>query len=91
MPLVLPIFYQGLRYSLFLIFCHPCQQGAILEFRKWLYLSLRAKIKKTKGTLFSQSLKVEGNKVPLVFSFFVQGPRYGHFVNLQVFPFDVTY
>ena len=33
------------------------------------------KLKKTKGTLFSQTLKVEGNKVPLVFSIFVQGPR----------------
>ena len=38
-PLVLPIFAKGLRYSLFLILCDPRQQGAILEFRKWLYHS----------------------------------------------------
>ena len=73
------------------VLSHFCQKGAILEFRKWLYRSLLAKIEKTKGPLFSQTLKVEGNKVPLVFSIFAQGPRYGHFVNLQLFPFDVTY
>ena len=90
-PLVLPIFDQGLRYSLFLIFRHPHQQGAILEFRKWLYLSLWAKIEKTKGTLFSQTLKVEGNKVPFVFSIFHQGLRYGQYKNLHIFSFDVAY
>ena len=68
MPLVFAILAQGLRYSLFLIFCQPRQQGAITKFRKGLYLSLWAKIEKTKETLFSQSLKVEGNKVPLVFA-----------------------
>ena len=91
MPLVLSIIDQRLRYSLFLIFCHPHQQGNILEFRKWLYLSLWVKIKKTKGTLFSQTLKVEGNKVPFVFSIFDQGLRYGQSKNFEVFPFDVTY
>ena len=85
------IFAQGLRYSHFLIFCQPRQQGNILEFRKWLYLSPWAKIEKTKGTLFSETLKVEGNKVPLIFLIFAQGLRYDHSVNLQVFPFDVPY
>ena len=33
-PLVLKIFAQGLRYSLFLIFCQQHQQGAITKFRK---------------------------------------------------------
>ena len=66
-PLVFSILAQGLRYSHFLIFCQPRQQGNILEFRKWLYLSPWAKIEKTKGTLFSETLKVEGNKVPLIF------------------------
>ena len=66
-PLVLAILAQGLRYSLFLIFCQPHQQGAILEFRKWLYLSPRVKIEKTKGPLLSQTLKVEENRVSLVF------------------------
>ena len=47
--------------------------------------------KKTKGTLFSQTLKVEGNKVPLVFSIFDQGLRYGQSKNLELFPFDVAY
>ena len=63
-PLVFLILAQELRYSLFLIFCQPRQQGAITKFRKGLYLGLRAKIEKTKDPLFSQTLKVEGNKVP---------------------------
>ena len=46
MPLVLSNIVQGLRYSLVLIFCHPCQQGANFEIRKWLYLSLWVKIYK---------------------------------------------
>ena len=89
--LVFSIFAQELRFSLFLLFCQPRQQGAILKFRKWLYLSPWAKIEKTEGTLFSQTLKVEGNKVPLIFLIFAQGLRYDHFVNLQVFSFDVPY
>ena len=44
-----------------------------------------------KGTLFSQTLKVEGNNVPFVFSIFDQGLRYGQSKNFEVFPFDVTY
>ena len=31
--------------------------------RKWLYLSPRAKIEKSRGSLISQTLKVEENKV----------------------------
>ena len=38
-PLVFLIFAQGLRYSLFLLFCQQRQQSAILKLRKWLYLS----------------------------------------------------
>ena len=41
--------------------------------RKWLYLSPWAKILKTRGTLFSQILKVEENKVPLFFQFWLWG------------------
>ena len=48
--------------------------------RKWLYLSPRAKILKTKGTLFSQTLKLEENKVPLVLSILAQGLIYSHFL-----------
>ena len=66
-PLVFSILALGLRYSPFFIFCQPHQQGAILKIRKWLYLSPRVKIEKTKGPLLSQTLKVEENKVSLVF------------------------
>ena len=38
------------------------------------------KTKKTKDTLLSQTLKVEENKVSLVFLFVTQEPRYGHFI-----------
>ena len=48
-------------------------------------------IEKTRDTWFSQTLKVEGNKVPLIFLIFAQGLRYDHSVNLQVFPFDAPY
>ena len=82
MPLVFSNVAQGLRYSHFLIFCQPRQQGAILEFRKWLYLSPRVKIKKTKGPLLSQTLKVEENKVHLVFYIFALGLRYSLFFLL---------
>ena len=85
-PLVFLILAQDLRYSLFFIFCQPRQQGAITKFRKGLYLGLRAKIEKTKGPLFSQTLKVEGNKVSLVFSILAQRPRYRPFLNLVMAP-----
>ena len=38
------------------------------------------KIKKNIGTLFPQTLKVEENKVPLVFSILALGLRYSHFL-----------
>ena len=57
-PLVFSIFAQGLKYSHFFIFRWPNQQGAILEYRRMLYLSLWAKIEKTKGTLFSSVLSI---------------------------------
>ena len=61
MPLVLSIIDQGLRYSLFLIF----KKGAILKFRKWLYLNPRAKIEEKKGHfVFS--------KMPSIFSIIAQ-------------------
>ena len=43
--------------------------------------------KKTKGTLFSQTLKVEEKKVLLFLSFEVNLVRYGDFDFLQIFPF----
>ena len=48
------------------------------------------KFKKTKGTLISQTLKVEENKVPLVFSILALGLRYSHFLNFLMAPFDVV-
>ena len=46
--LIISIFVQGLRYNHLSIFCQQCQQTAILEFRKWLYLCLWARIEKKK-------------------------------------------
>ena len=43
----------------------------------------------TKGTLFSQTLRVGENIALLVFSIFAHVLRYGHYSNLQVFPLDV--
>ena len=43
-PLIFPIFAQGLRCSHFLTLCWPHQNGAIPKLKKDLYLSLRAKI-----------------------------------------------
>ena len=63
----------------------------LTENEKMLYLNPLAKIEQTRGTLFSQTLKVEGKKGPLVFLIFAQGLRYDHSVNLQVFLFDVPY
>ena len=45
------------------------------------YLGPWAMNKKTKDTLLSQTLKVEENKVPLVFSILALGLRYSHFLN----------
>ena len=57
-PLVFLILALGLRYSNFLLFCQPRQQGGRQKLKTWLYLSPRAKIEKTKGTLFSSTFKV---------------------------------
>ena len=38
------------------------------------------KIKKSKDTLLSQTLKVEEKKVSLFLLFMAQEPRYGHFI-----------
>ena len=45
-----------------------------------------SKLKKTKGSLFSQTLKVEESKVSFFFSIFAQGLRYRHFLNLRMAP-----
>ena len=55
------------------------------------YLVPGAKLKKNKGTLFSQTLKVEENKVPLVFTNLASGPRYGHFLDSKSCVFLVTF
>ena len=41
---------------------------------------LSQNLKKTRGTLIYQTLKVEENKVPLVFSILALGLRYSHFL-----------
>ena len=66
----------------FCAFFEPFQQGA----KKWQYLSPWAKIEKTKGTLFSSTLKVWENKVSLVFQILAQGLRYSHFLNCKTTP-----
>ena len=48
-------------------------------------------LKKNKGTLFSQTLKVEENKVPLVFTNLASGPRYGHFLDSKSCVLLVTF
>ena len=78
MPVVFSIFVQGLRYSHFLNWrLLPCW---LTENEKMAISQPGAKIEKTKGTLFSQTLKVEGNKVPLVFAILAQGLRYSLFL-----------
>ena len=78
-PLVFSILAQWLRCSFHLYWrISPCWHGW-QKMNKWLYLSPWAKIEKTKGTLLSLTLKVGGNKVPLVFTIFAQGLRYSLF------------
>ena len=61
------------------------QNGKIEKIKKWPYLSHLAFNQKSKGTLFSSTLKVEEKKVPLVFGFEAKWPRYGHFLGfLQI-------
>ena len=54
--------------------------------KKCPYLGRLATYKKNKGTLFSPTLKVEENKVPLFFWLEAWQPRYGHFVDLTPIP-----
>ena len=49
--------------------------------KKWPYLRKQGKIDKTKGTLFSRTLKVRENKVVLLFSVLPYFLRYGHFMD----------
>ena len=51
------IFAQGLRYSHFLILCQPQHQGAILEFRKPLYLNPLSKNWQNKENLVLSNFK----------------------------------
>ena len=60
------------------------------KLEKWPYLGHLASNKKTKVTLFSSTLKVEENKVPLVFHLEAHRPRYGHFVIFSIFPLSVV-
>ena len=50
----------------------------LLKPKKWSYLFIGAKKRKNKGTLFSQTLKVEENKVGSELSFFAYLVRYCH-------------
>ena len=52
----------------------------VMKRRKWPYLSPWATNQKTKGTLLSQTFKVEENKVSLFSWFEVKWLRYSHFV-----------
>jgi len=49
--------------------------------RKWLYLCSWAFLVKSKGTLFSPTLKVGENKVSLVFLVMAQGLSYDQFLT----------
>ena len=74
-PEIWPYFdieYQRKRKSGFLI-CY-------LEWKLWPYLSLRAKIDKTKGTIFSWTFLVGDDNMPLFFSFLASWPKYKHFL-----------
>ena len=51
---------------------------------KWPYLSHMASKKKSEGTFFSSTFKVEEKKVPLFFRFVVSGMRYRHFLIFWV-------
>ena len=60
---------KGLRYRHFLKSrMAPCWCGQ-QKIRGWLYLSLRAKIEKSKDNLLSSNFKVRENKVPFVLFF----------------------
>jgi hypothetical protein len=81
-PLVFWFEAQGLRYGHFLIFTTSFHKRAIVESRKWPYLSPWASNQKNKGTFFSLTFKVREKKVSLVFWFEAQGLRYSHNIYL---------
>ena len=77
------------------IFVHPLRILCFFWVRGWEssanpkkcpYLGRLATYKKNKGTLFSPTLKVEKNKVPLFLWLEAWQPRYGHFVDLTPIP-----
>ena len=51
-----------------------------MKLKKWSYLGPWTSNQKNKTTLFSSILKVEGNKVVLLFWIDAQEPRYGRFL-----------
>ena len=57
------------------------------EWTKCQYLCNRASNQKTKATLFSQTLKVEENKVCSDFHFVPYSQRYEHIEILPMLPF----
>ena len=57
--------------------------GETSKMRKWPYLSPDAPNPKNKDTFFSATLKVEENKVPLLFGLEAPWKRYGHFLILM--------
>ena len=82
MPSVFLFEAQGLRYGHFLLCTIARWRNDVVKISKWPYLSLWASNKKTEGTFFSPTLKVEEKKVPSFFWFGAQGLRYGLFLIL---------
>ena len=86
------IFYSpGAKISAFSVLDDGSSSTSWLQKMKWQYLGSWAINQKNKDTLFSSTFKVWESKVPLIFWFMAQGPKYWHFINLQVIPFEVTY
>ena len=52
----------------------------LVNMRNWSYFASQALFGKSRSTLFSQTLKLEENKVFLLFTYMAQKPKYGHFV-----------
>ena len=80
---VLLFFHFGLqspRYRHLLVFIIICFNMNDEKITKWPYLGRFDSKWKNKGTLFSSTLKVEGNKVLLFFHFGLKSPRYEHFL-----------
>ena len=71
---------KWLRYRNFLVFIIICFNINDEKTTKWPYLGRFDSKWKNKGTLFSSTLKVEGNKVLLFFHFGLKSPRYEHFL-----------